>query len=326
MAKSDPISLDETYSGLRDDNRVVMRRAIALNLDSFRAAPDNFDPRPQRDYPPLEEVTAPFLSVIVPTYNGARFLPTVLDALRAQTFRDIEVIVVDDASSDDSVKLVEEQYPELRLLANRRNLGFARTCNTAADAARGRYIVLLNNDTEPEPTWLAELVKVMVTHPEAAIIASKVLLYDRRETLHTTGDLLGQDGIPRNRGVWESDHGQYDAACEIFSGCGAAAAYRKDVWQALGGFDDDFWMYLEDVDFGFRARLLGFTAVFAPQARVYHRLSASGGDTLASYYVGRNTIWLLAKNLPRAPAAAPWAEAAQGPGPHRPGRAAQWAR
>ena len=183
-----------------------------------------------------------------------------------------------------------------------------RNCNTAADAARGRYIVLLNNDTEPEPTWLAELVKVIVAHPEAAIIASKVLLYDRRETLHTTGDLLGQDGIPRNRGVWESDRGQYDAAGRIFSGCGAAAAYRKDVWQALGGFDDDFWMYLEDVDFGFRARLLGFAAVFAPQARVYHRLSASGGDTLASYYVGRNTIWLLAKNLPRRLLLRHWAE------------------
>ena len=126
-----------------------------------------------------------------------------------------------------------------------------------------------------------------------------MLLYDRRDTLHTTGDLLGTDGIPHNRGVWEVDAGQYDQAGPIFSGCGGASAYRKDVWQALGGFDEDFWMYLEDVDLGFRARLLGCEVVFAPSARVYHRLSASGGDTLSSYYVGRNTIWLIAKNMPR---------------------------
>jgi GT2 family glycosyltransferase len=112
--------------------------------------------------------------------------------------------------------------------------------------------------------------------------------------------MLGADGIPHNRGVWEQDRGQYDAATAIFSGCGGATAYRKDVWQALGGFDEDFWMYLEDVDLGFRARLLGCEVLFAPKARVYHRLSASGGDTLASYYVGRNTIWLIAKNMPRS--------------------------
>ncbi len=125
------------------------------------------------------------------------------------------------------------------------------------------------------------------------------MLFDRRDTLHTTGDLLGVDGIPRNRGVWQVDRGQFDDWRAVFSGCGGATAYRRDVWQALGGFDEDFWMYLEDVDFGFRARLAGCEAVFA-QARVYHHLSASGGDVLASYYVGRNTIWLIAKNMPRS--------------------------
>jgi len=297
---ANPITLDETYSELRDDNRVVMRRAIALNLDSFRAAPADFDPRPQRAYPALQAVDAPFFSVIVPTFNAEKLLPGVLDALRAQTFGDYETIVIDDASTDESASLVEDRYPAVRLIVNRRNLGFVGSCNTAADAAHGRYLVLLNNDTEPDPAWLAELAKAIVANPEAGIIASKLLLFDRRDTLHTTGDLLGRDGIPRNRGVWEPDHGQYDGATAIFSGCGGASAYRKDVWQALGGFDDDFWMYLEDVDFGFRAQLLGFGAIFAPAARVYHRLSASGGDTLASYYVGRNTIWVIAKNMPRS--------------------------
>lgn len=294
-----PIVLDDTYSELREDNRVVMRRTIAINLENFRAAPDNFDPRPRRQHPDLQEVAPPFFSVIVPTYNGVRHLPTVLDALRAQTFADAEIILIDDASSDDSAALVAANYPEVRLIVNRQNLGFVRSANTAADAAHGRYLVLLNNDTEPDPTWLAELAQTIVAHPEAAIIASKLLLFDRRTVLHTAGDLLGLDGIPRNRGVWEEDRGQYDQAGSIFSGCGGGSAYRKDVWQALGGFDDDFWMYLEDVDLGFRAQLMGFSAVFAAQARVYHRLSASGGDILASYYVGRNTIWLIAKNMPR---------------------------
>ena len=294
-----PIVLDETYHNLREENRVVMRRTIAVNLDSFRAAPDNFDPRPLRNYPALPQVDAPFLSVVVPTFNGLHHMAGLLGALERQTFADYEVIVVDDASADATAQWVAENHTWVRLIVNRRNLGFAASCNTGAAAARGRYLVLLNNDTEPELTWLAELARAIVANPDAAIVASKLLLFDRRDTLHTTGDTLGPDGIPHNRGVWEQDRGQYDAASAIFSGCGGASAYRRDIWQALGGFDEDFWMYLEDVDLGFRARLLGCAAVFAPQARVYHRLSQSGGDTLASYYVGRNTIWLIAKNMPR---------------------------
>ncbi len=295
-----PLTLDDTYHELRAENRVVMRRTIAINLDSFRAAPKDFDPRPVRAYPALAQVEAPFFSVVIPTHNGLRHLPTLLGALAQQTFAGSEVIVVDDASSDATAQWVAEQQPWVRLIVNRRNLGFAASCNTGAAAARGRYIVLLNNDTEPEASWLAELAQAIAAHPDAGIVASKLLLYDRRDTLHTSGDMLGADGLPYNRGVWEQDHGQYDASTTIFSGCGGASAYRKDLWQALGGFDEDFWMYLEDVDFGFRARLMGCQVVFAPRARVYHRLSASGGDTLASYYVGRNTIWLIAKNMPRS--------------------------
>ena len=298
--RRNPIVLDETYSGLRENNRVVMRHTIAVNLDSFRSAPDDFEPRPARTFAPLQETASPFVSVVVPNYNGVRHLPTVLDALHRQTFRDLEILVVDDASSDSSVSLVTTHYPDVRLIVNRHNTGFARACNTGAAAARGRVLVLLNSDTEPEANWLEELLQVFVANPQAATVTSKLLLFDRRDTLHTAGDLLGTDGIPRNRGVWETDTGQHDRSVQVFSGCGGASAYRREVWQALGGFDEDFWMYLEDVDFGFRARLAGWDAVFAPQARVYHHLSASGGDVLASYYVGRNTLWLIAKNMPRS--------------------------
>lgn len=293
-----PIVTDETYGGLREENRVVMRHQIALNLDSFRAVPDNFVARPERSYPALQTTTAPLFSVIIPNYNGRRFLAPLFDALQRQSFQDFEILLADDASTDDSVAFVETHYPQVRLIVNRRNVGFTRTCNLAVDAAYGRLIALLNNDTEPEPDWLAELAKAVCAHPEAGSFASKLLLFEQRTKIHTTGDLFGVDGIPRNRGVWEEDQGQYDQTLSIFSACGGGSVFRKELWQALGGFDEDFWMYLEDVDFGFRAQLAGWGAVFVPTARLYHHLSATGGGALASYYVGRNTIWTVAKNMP----------------------------
>lgn len=293
-----PILADATYSELQSDNRVVMRHEIALNLDSFKAAHDEFDPRPKRDYAPLNPVAPPFFSVLIPNFNGMAHLPTVMSALEAQTFQDFERIVIDDASVDQSVAWLEEHYPQVRLLVNRRNLGFATACNVGAAAARGRFIVLLNSDTEPEPGWLGELVQAICRHPEAAIFASKLLLFDRRDTIHAAGDALGRDGIPRNRGVWEPDDARFQREEEVFGACGGAATIRRDVWQALGGFDEALWMYLEDADFAMRCRLLGVRTVFVPGARVYHQLSATGGGTLASYYVGRNTVWALVKNLP----------------------------
>lgn len=313
-SKANPIVEDETYGELNEDNRVVMRHAIALNIDSFKASTEGFEARPQREYPPLQATAAPFLSVIVPNYNGRALLQSVLGALSYQTFTDFEVILIDDASTDESVAFVEQffsasafpdpvqapSWQELRVIVNRQNRGFAASCNAAADVARGQVLVMLNTDTEPEWEWLEELAKSVCANPQAAMVASKMLLFDERAQLHTAGDLLGVDGIPRNRGVWEEDRGQYDSHTTIFSGSGGATAYRKDVWQMLGGFDEDFWMYLEDVDYGFRAQLAGWEAVFAPKARLYHRLSATSGHTMASYYVGRNTIWNIAKNMPRA--------------------------
>lgn len=297
---ANPIVGDAVYGDLRDDNRVVMRHQIALNIDSFRAAPEDFVARPTRTYPTLKEVAAPFLSVILPNFNGETLLPTVIGALVAQRFSDFEVIVVDDASTDGSVAWLEEHAPHVRLVVNRSNRGFVASCNSGADIARGKVLVFLNSDTEPDAGWTEALATAVCTLPRAGILASKLLLFDRRDTLHSAGDGMGMDGIPHNRGVWEVDRGQYDTQTAVFGGCGGAVAYRRELWQALGGFDESFWMYLEDADFAFRAQLLGWDAAFVPEARVYHHLSATGGGALASYYVGRNTIWLIAKNMPRA--------------------------
>jgi GT2 family glycosyltransferase len=242
----------------------------------------------------------PVASIIIPNYNGLRFMPTCLDALRGQTFPHelTQIILVDDASTDTSVAFVAEHYPEVKIVQLARNSGLAVGCNAGARTATGELLVMLNNDTEAEPGWLAALVGAALANPEAGAIASKMLLFDRRDTLHNAGDLMGTDGIPRNRGVWQVDRGQYDDQPQIFGGCGGGVLYRRAAWEQTGGFDERLFMYLEDVDLAWRLHLLGWGAVFAPDARLYHQLSATGGGVLASYYVGRNTIWVIAKDMP----------------------------
>lgn len=242
----------------------------------------------------------PIVSVIIPNYNGLRFLPTCLDALRGQTYPAAltEVILVDDASTDESVPFVCAHYPEVKVVRMPRNRGLAAACNAGAAVARGELLVMLNNDTESEPGWLAGLVEANLAHPEAGAVASKMLLFDRRDVLHSAGDLMGADGIPRNRGVWQRDEGQFDRETAVFGGCGGAVAYRRRAWEQASGFDERLFMYLEDVDLAWRLQLLGWKAVFAPAARVYHHLSATGGGPLASFYTGRNTIWVIAKDMP----------------------------
>jgi GT2 family glycosyltransferase len=242
----------------------------------------------------------PFVSVIIPTYNGKALLAVCLPSLRDQSYPAdrFEVIVVDDASGDGTVGYLAAKFPEVRVVALAHNSGFIAACNAGVAAARGEILVLLNNDTEAEPGWLAALVAALLEHPEAGSAASKMLLFDRRDTLHTAGDLMGKDGIPRNRGVWEKDVGQYDQDRWVFGPCGGAAAYRRDAWQQAGGFDPALWMYMEDVDLAWRLQRLGWRSIYAPEARIYHQLSATGGGVLASTYTGRNTLWVIARNWP----------------------------
>ena len=238
------------------------------------------------------------LSVIIPNWNGARYLPTCLDALRRQTYARLEVILVDNGSSDESIALVERDYPETVLLQLGKNWGLAGAVNRGIAAARGEVIAPLNNDTEVTPDWAAALMETLVTHPEAGQAASKILLFDQRDTLHSAGDAYRVDGIPVNRGVWQKDVGQYDHQEYIWGGCGGAVAYRRSMLDDIGLFDEDFFMYCEDVDLNWRAQLAGYRCVFAPRAVVYHRLSATGGGALASFYTGRNTLWVLFKDYP----------------------------
>lgn len=238
------------------------------------------------------------VSVIIPNWNGAHYLPTCLDSLRRQTYPAIEIIVADNASSDGSQELLGHSYPEVRLVSLEENLGFAGAANAGIRAARGEIIALLNNDTEADPHWVAELVRALAQHPDAGSAASKMLLFDRRDTFHSAGDSFRTDGLPANRGVWQHDAGQFDREEYVFSGCGGAVAYRREMLEQIGLLDELFFFSCEDVDLAWRAQLAGWRCIYVPTAVVYHRLSATGGGVTSSFYTGRNTIWVLVKDVP----------------------------
>ncbi len=244
------------------------------------------------------EPTLRLISVVIPNWNGARHLRVCLDSLRAQTYRQVEVIVADNGSTDGSLALLAADYPEVRVLALGRNRGFAGACNAGLRAAGGELLALLNNDTEADPHWLAEVAAAFARHPEAGLVASKMLLFDRRDTFHTAGDFYRVDGVPGNRGVWQLDSGQYEQEEEVFGANGGSAVYRRAMLDAVGLLDEDFFYSCEDVDLAWRAQLAGWRCVYAPRAVVYHKLSATGGGVTASFHDGRNFIYLLAKDYP----------------------------
>ncbi len=254
------------------------------------------NPKPQTSNP--ETRPSSLTSVVIPNWNGAQHLPTCLKSLRRQTYPQVEVIVADNSSTDGSLELLARDYAWVRVLPLGENRGFAGACNAGMQTARGEFVVLLNNDTEADPRWLEEIVAAFQRHPEAGIVASKMLLFDQRDTFHTAGDFYRVDGTPGNRGVWQKDVGQYEREEYVFSACGGSAAYRKAMLEQVGQLDQDFFFSCEDLDLAWRAQLTGWRCVYTPRAIVYHKLSATGGGTTASFYDGRNFIYLLAKDYP----------------------------
>jgi GT2 family glycosyltransferase len=247
----------------------------------------------------------PAVAVVIPNWNGCRFLAACFDSLRAQRYRDFEVILVDNGSRDDSVTFTRGHYPEVRIVSLPENLGFAAGVNRGITAARGRYVALLNNDTEVDPDWLGELVRVLEENPTAASAASKILEHEagRRDHLYSIGDALTADGCPRRIGAGESDHGQWDGVREVFGACAGAALYRRSVLDEIGLLDEAFFAYLEDGDWALRARLAGYVCLAVSSAVVYHVGSATTGvgSPLLFRLGTRNRVRLVLKNYP-----APW--------------------
>jgi GT2 family glycosyltransferase len=235
--------------------------------------------------------------VAIPNWNGARFLPACLDSLRAQTFRDFDVAVVDNGSSDDSLRLLAEDYPEVRVVRWEANRGVAAAFNEGVRQCRGELLALLNNDMELDPGWLASLAEALDGDPAAGAAASKILFIDRK-TINSAGDFFRRDGTPGNRGVHEIDQGQYDQADYVFGASGGASVFRRRLFDEIGFFDERLVSYCEDVDWAWRMQLAGYRCLYVPSAVAYHWGSATGGGSLASYYCGRNFIRVLTKNVP----------------------------
>jgi len=243
----------------------------------------------------------PAVSVIIVNHNGAHLLGDCLGSLTKQTYRDFEVVFVDNGSSDCSLLHAKEFFPATREVRLPRNLGFTGGNNEGIRHARGRYIVLLNNDTEAAPGFLEELVRAVERRPDIGMVAPKILnFYDREEIDSVGGLVLCADAIGQGRGRGEKDSGQYDGLDDILIPSGCAALYRKSMLDTIGLFDERFFAYCEDTDLGLRGRWAGWEAVSAPKAIIYHKYSASAGVYSATkmQLVERNHYLTAVKTLP----------------------------
>ena len=243
------------------------------------------------------------VSVVVLTWNGRALLDVALGSLEHQSLVPLEVIVVDNGSTDGTPEHLDERWPQVQMVALPTNVGFAAGVNRGLERARGEFIALINNDIELHPEYLRELAAGLEHDPSAASAASKMLRFDDHSVIDATGDTLRWSGIALQRGQGELDAGQYDRPERVFSACAGAALYRRSAFEELGMFDEDFFVYLEDVDWGFRAQLAGHGCAYVPTAIAYHVGSATtrpGGKPNPFFYAlpRRNSVWMVLKNYP----------------------------
>lgn len=240
------------------------------------------------------------VSIVIPNYNGERFLKDCLESLKRQSFKEMEVIMVDNASDDGSIDTARKLYPDIRILELSENTGFAPAVNRGIEAAEGEYVILLNNDTIAFPNFVRNQYKMIKGKPEVFSCSALMIQNGDRSLVDDAGDefsALGWGFAP--------DRDKPVKGCtvphEVFSSCAGAAIYRKSVFDEIGLFDERFFAYLEDMDIGCRARLAGYRNLYNPYARVYHLGSASSGSRHNAFKVelsARNSMFLVRKNLP----------------------------
>jgi GT2 family glycosyltransferase len=244
--------------------------------------------------------STPAVSVVIVVYESGPTLAECLAALRAQTFDDYEVLLIDNASSDRTAQAATKADPAIRLIENTENLGFAAAVNQGARAAKGRWLALLNPDAFAEPDWLARLTASTEANPGVQCFTSRQLMAEDPSRLDGLGDVMALAGFPFRGGYTHPDPGPLDPGW-VFSACGGAMMIARDLFLRLGGFDERLFCYCEDVDLGYRLRLVGEPTLLVPDAVVRHVGSASTGgrrSEFAVFHGTRNRFWVFVKDTP----------------------------
>lgn len=243
----------------------------------------------------------PRVTVVIPNWNGVRYLPGCLGALAVQSFTDFEIVLVDNASSDGSAQWVRAHHPSVHVLQRADNGGFSKAVNAWIQESRTEYVALLNNDTTVDADWLAALVETLDAHQSYDFAASRLMLADPAGYLNAAGDtysLLRMTG--RNRGFGKRPE-RYSRMERVLGACAAAALYRRRLFSEVGLFDEDFLLMSEDIDFDLRCLIAGKRCLYVPDAIVTHKLRASidaRPSREMNRLAARNEAIVAAKDLP----------------------------
>ena len=238
-------------------------------------------------------------TVVIPNYNGIEYVENCLASLQ---YEPAQVILVDNGSTDGSLELVREKFPEVRLIAMERNYGFCKAANRGMEASETTYVILLNNDTVAEPGFVRALEKALDSDSRAFSGAARMVKLRHPERIDDAGDYYCALGWAFAAGR-DKPRENYDKPREIFSACGGACIYRRRVLEQIGLLDENHFAYLEDVDLGYRARLYGYRNLYVPEAVVRHAGSASSGSRYNAFKAERtagNSVYLAYKNMPPA--------------------------
>ena len=240
------------------------------------------------------------VSIIIPNFNGKQFLTDCLNSITKQNFSLYEVIIIDNASTDESVEYIKDNYAEFTLIQNRENLGFATAVNQGIKASNAEYVFLLNNDTELEVECVSNLLNCIDNDETIFSVSSKMIQNQDRNLIDDAGDEYTILGFTQKVGNNKSSE-LYRSKREIFSACAGAAIYRRGIFDIIGYFDENFFAYMDDVDISYRARIYGFKCVYCPDALVYHHVSATSGSKYNAFKIrlaARNNVYVPYKNMP----------------------------
>lgn len=248
----------------------------------------------------MTDLDSPLISAVVLNWNGYPVLDNCLRSLYNQTYRPLEIIVVDNASTDGSVDFLRQKFQDVNLIINEKNVGFGAGNNIGILASRGKYIMVLNNDTRLDPKCAEELKRSIEKDKNYGACASKILLESEPDVIDGVGIVVCPDGLSFGRGRLEK-RDRYEEEEEIFFASDCACLYRREMLEDIGLYDEDFFAYADETDMGWRARLAGWKCIYSPKAIVYHHHSTSSGGRVSAFkafLVERNRIWVALKNFP----------------------------